>query len=160
MWICSFHRRGISASLMQRTIEPSRRPCARHSMTASTLQGYGPLRVGHADSSDHNVATLGYLRACAGRKGLDVLVEACILLKATESSVANLKLKVGGGCGPALQTNRWSMSLKRTAEGERAFWEMSNSSRTWTAQARSHFSNQWLFSPVPALCRRGALDFM
>ncbi len=45
---------------------------------------------------------LGYFARMCREKGLDVLVEAFIILK-ERNRVKNLKLKVGGGCGPADQ---------------------------------------------------------
>jgi glycosyltransferase involved in cell wall biosynthesis len=44
--------------------------------------------------------TLGYFARMCREKGLDTLVEAFILLK-ERNTVKNLKLKVGGGCGPS-----------------------------------------------------------
>ncbi len=43
--------------------------------------------------------TLGYFARMCREKGLDTLVEAFILLK-ERNRIPNLKLKVGGGCGP------------------------------------------------------------
>jgi len=44
--------------------------------------------------------TLGFFARMCQQKGLDVLVEAFIILK-ERNRVKNLKLKVGGGCGPS-----------------------------------------------------------
>ena len=46
-----------------------------------------------------NPPVLGYFARMCPEKGLDTLVEAFILLKA-RNQVENLKLRVGGGCGP------------------------------------------------------------
>ncbi len=46
--------------------------------------------------------TLGYFARMCREKGLDTLVEAFILLK-ERNRVPGLKLKIGGGCGPADQ---------------------------------------------------------
>jgi glycosyltransferase involved in cell wall biosynthesis len=59
------------------------------------LDGYEP-----AASEPSSPPVLGYFARMCREKGLDTLVEAFILLKERDR-VKNLKLKVGGGCGPA-----------------------------------------------------------
>ena len=57
------------------------------------LEGYG-------EAQSPKTPVLGYFARMCREKGLDVLVEAFIILK-ERNRVPNLKLKVGGGCGPA-----------------------------------------------------------
>ncbi len=59
--------------------------------------------------------TLGYFARMCREKGLDVLVEAFIILK-ERNRVKNLKLKIGGGCGPADEP--LVDNAARAAEGE------------------------------------------
>jgi len=61
------------------------------------LDGYESATAAFEPSSP---PTLGYFARMCREKGLDTLVEAFILLK-ERNRVKNLKLKVGGGCGPA-----------------------------------------------------------
>ncbi len=49
--------------------------------------------------TSHSSPTLGYFARMCREKGLDLLVETFIELK-QRGTVPNLKLKVGGGCGP------------------------------------------------------------
>ena len=51
-------------------------------------------------TSKQNAPVLGYFARMCREKGLDRLVEAFILLKRREG-MKNLKLRVGGGCGPS-----------------------------------------------------------
>lgn len=60
------------------------------------LDGYESAASAFEPSSP---PTLGYFARMCREKGLDTLVEAFILLKERDR-VRNLKLKVGGGCGP------------------------------------------------------------
>jgi glycosyltransferase involved in cell wall biosynthesis len=55
--------------------------------------GYGEIR-------NPGPPTLGYFARMCREKGLDTLVEAFILLK-ERNRVPQLKLKIGGGCGPS-----------------------------------------------------------
>jgi glycosyltransferase involved in cell wall biosynthesis len=57
-----------------------------------------PLNTEHC-SLNTSVPTLGYFARMCREKGLDLLVETFIELK-RRGTVPNLKLKVGGGCGP------------------------------------------------------------
>jgi glycosyltransferase involved in cell wall biosynthesis len=57
------------------------------------LEGYEEIR-------NPGPPTLGYFARMCREKGLDTLVEAFILLK-ERNRIPQLKLKVGGGCGPA-----------------------------------------------------------
>lgn len=58
------------------------------------LDGYAPA------ANPPNPPVLGYFARMCGEKGLDRLIEAFIILKQRDR-VKNLKLRVGGGCGPA-----------------------------------------------------------
>jgi glycosyltransferase involved in cell wall biosynthesis len=60
--------------------------------------------------------TLGYFARMCREKGLDVLIEAFILLK-ERNHVKDLKLKVGGGCGPADEPFVNSLRAKLQAKG-------------------------------------------
>ncbi|HZQ47260.1 MAG TPA: glycosyltransferase family 4 protein [Verrucomicrobiae bacterium] len=60
-----------------------------------SLEGYESVQSPEAP-------VLGYFARMCREKGLDTLVEAFILLK-ERNRVPNLKLKVGGGCGPSDQ---------------------------------------------------------
>ena len=63
-----------------------------------SLEGYGAMP--NAQCPISNAPTLGYFARMCREKGLDLLVEAFIELK-QRGTVPNLKLKVGGGCGPS-----------------------------------------------------------
>src|SRR5881628_1983678 len=52
------------------------------------------------DNGQRTIPVLGYFARMCREKGLDRLVEAFILLKRRERT-KNLKLRVGGGCGPS-----------------------------------------------------------
>jgi len=52
------------------------------------------------DNGQRTIPVLGYFARMCREKGLDRLVEAFILLKRGERT-KNLKLRVGGGCGPS-----------------------------------------------------------
>ena len=54
-------------------------------------------------ASKQGAHVLGYFARMCREKGLDRLVEAFILLKRRERT-RNLKLRVGGGCGPSDKT--------------------------------------------------------
>ncbi|MDB6065055.1 MAG: hexosyltransferase [Pedosphaera sp.] len=58
--------------------------------------------AGYEAAPTANGPVLGYFARMCREKGLDTLVEAFILLK-ERNKVKNLKLKVGGGCGPSDQ---------------------------------------------------------
>ncbi|MEP6663626.1 MAG: glycosyltransferase family 4 protein [Verrucomicrobiota bacterium] len=62
------------------------------------LEGYDSTQ--NLKLKTQNYQTLGYFARMCPEKGLDTLVEAFIALKKQERC-KNLKLKVGGGCGPA-----------------------------------------------------------
>ena len=64
------------------------------------LDGYAEDQGPMPKAQSPEVPTLGYFARMCREKGLDVLVEAFILLK-ERNRIKNLKLKVGGGCGPA-----------------------------------------------------------
>ncbi|MBI5775486.1 MAG: glycosyltransferase family 4 protein [Verrucomicrobia bacterium] len=60
------------------------------------LDGFG---IQNPESRIQNPPVLGYFARMCKEKGLDTLVEAFVILK-QRGKVANLKLRVGGGCGP------------------------------------------------------------
>ncbi len=76
------------------------------------LDGYGPNATANAErgtpstpnferrTSASESPVLGYFARMCREKGLDHLVEAFLLLKRRERT-GNLKLRIGGGCGPA-----------------------------------------------------------
>ncbi|HWF19701.1 MAG TPA: glycosyltransferase family 4 protein [Verrucomicrobiae bacterium] len=61
------------------------------------LDGFELSTLNHQSST---TPTLGYFARMCREKGLDTLVEAFIILKERDT-VKNLKLKIGGGCGPS-----------------------------------------------------------
>lgn len=61
------------------------------------MEGYGSVE---AKIEEPQVPVLGYFARMCREKGLDALIEAFIILK-ERKRVPELKLKVGGGCGPA-----------------------------------------------------------
>ncbi len=61
------------------------------------LDGFEPAAI---NSNQPTPPTLGFFARMCREKGLDTLVEAFIILK-EHDIVKNLKLKVGGGCGPS-----------------------------------------------------------
>jgi glycosyltransferase involved in cell wall biosynthesis len=85
------------ADLMQRRLNlPSER--VRVLLNGLNLDGYAaPLSQG-----DVQPPVLGYFARMCREKGLETLVNAFILLK-KRGRVANLKLRIGGSCGPADQ---------------------------------------------------------
>ena len=64
------------------------------------LDGYEQFQDSKSKVQTSINPTLGYFARMCREKGLDTLVEAFILLK-ERNRVKNLKLKVGGGCGPS-----------------------------------------------------------
>lgn len=62
-----------------------------------SLEGYGETPNAKRQTPDS--PTVGYFARMCREKGLDLLVETFIELK-RRNAVPNLKLKVGGGCGP------------------------------------------------------------
>ncbi len=62
-----------------------------------SLDGYAATQ--NSELRTQNSPTLGYFARMCREKGLDLLVETFIELK-QRGTVPNLKLKVGGGCGP------------------------------------------------------------
>jgi glycosyltransferase involved in cell wall biosynthesis len=64
------------------------------------LEGYEPIQSPRSKIPSPGTPVLGYFARMCREKGLDTLVEAFILLK-ERNRVPNLKLKVGGGCGPS-----------------------------------------------------------
>jgi glycosyltransferase involved in cell wall biosynthesis len=65
------------------------------------LDGYSNAPASEPDSTIPSAGpTLGYFARMCREKGLDTLVESFILLK-ERGRVPHLKLRVGGGCGPA-----------------------------------------------------------
>lgn len=67
-----------------------------------SLEGYEAVQEAKSKVQSPDAPVLGYFARMCREKGLDTLVEAFILLK-ERNRVPNLKLKVGGGCGPADQ---------------------------------------------------------
>lgn len=65
-----------------------------------SLEGYGAAQSPGSKVQSPEPPVLGYFARMCREKGLDTLVEAFIILK-ERNRVPNLKLKVGGGCGPA-----------------------------------------------------------
>jgi glycosyltransferase involved in cell wall biosynthesis len=68
--------------------------------------------------------TLGYFTRMCKEKGLDTLVEAFILLK-HRGRVPHLKLRIGGGCGPADEPFVKTLRRRLAAAGyigETSFW--------------------------------------
>src|SRR3989441_239051 len=84
------------------TVEPTPNP-SQEGSKRSSAPGQFPssegLGVGKATSTQ-GTPVLGYFARMCREKGLDRLVEAFILLKRREGT-KNLKLRVGGGCGPS-----------------------------------------------------------
>src|SRR5436190_2375158 len=71
------------------------------------VQAPGPVSQAQGDkeaeaphSTFHAPPSLGYFARMCKEKGLDTLVAAYILLR-QRNSIKDLKLKIGGGCGPA-----------------------------------------------------------
>jgi glycosyltransferase involved in cell wall biosynthesis len=84
-----------------RKVEPTPDPSQEGSSRSST-PGHFPSWEGPGvgkSTSTESAPVLGYFARMCREKGLDRLVEAFILLKRREG-MKNLKLRVGGGCGP------------------------------------------------------------
>lgn len=64
------------------------------------LAGYEEVWEGRSEAPGRRAPVLGYFARMCREKGLDTLVEAFIRLKA-DGRVGNLRLLVGGSCGPA-----------------------------------------------------------
>ncbi|MEO7297885.1 MAG: glycosyltransferase family 4 protein, partial [Verrucomicrobiota bacterium] len=62
------------------------------------LEGYDSIQ--NSKFEIQNYQTLGYFARMCPEKGLDILAEAFVILK-KGGEFKNLKLKIGGGCGPA-----------------------------------------------------------
>ncbi len=63
------------------------------------LDGYALVRESEAHSREAGPPALGYFARMCKEKGLDLLVDAFIRVK-QRGKVPNLRLKIGGGCGP------------------------------------------------------------
>ncbi|MDB6016705.1 MAG: hypothetical protein JWR19_1194 [Pedosphaera sp.] len=63
------------------------------------LEGYEPVQNPSSQTHGPPTPTLGYFARMCREKGLDTLVEAFIILK-ERNRIPQLKLKIGGGCGP------------------------------------------------------------
>jgi glycosyltransferase involved in cell wall biosynthesis len=63
-------------------------------------EGFEEVRSPKSEIRSDRPPTLGYFARMCREKGLDTLVEAFILLK-ERNRVPQLKLKIGGGCGPS-----------------------------------------------------------
>ena len=84
-----------------RTVEPTPDPSqegSRRSSAPGQFPSTEGLGVGKT-ASKQGTPVMGYFARMCREKGLDRLVEAFILLKRRERT-KNLKLRVGGGCGP------------------------------------------------------------
>jgi glycosyltransferase involved in cell wall biosynthesis len=64
------------------------------------LDGYEKGRKSEVESPKSEIPVLGYFARMCREKGLDRLVEAFILLK-RRVQTKDLKLRIGGGCGPS-----------------------------------------------------------
>ena len=64
------------------------------------LEGYEEVQGSKFEVQSLNAPTLGYFARMCPEKGLDILVDAFIALK-KRNEFKNLKLKIGGGCGPS-----------------------------------------------------------
>ena len=64
------------------------------------LDGFDAAEIANRKSQIANPPALGYFARMCREKGLDRLVEGFILLKRRAGS-QNLKLRIGGGCGPS-----------------------------------------------------------
>src|SRR5205823_5768950 len=85
-----------------RTVEPTPDPSqegSRRSSAPGQFPSTEGLGVGKT-ASKQGTPVLGYFARMCREKGLDRLVEAFILMKRRERT-KNLKLRVGGGCGPS-----------------------------------------------------------
>lgn len=63
------------------------------------LTGYAG-RLSENESSGHRSPAMGYFARMCPQKGLDMLVDAYIIMRES-GRAADLRLKIGGGCGPA-----------------------------------------------------------
>src|ERR1043166_2318978 len=66
------------------------------------VEGQGPSAARSTPETRHAAPSLGYFARICKEKGLDRLVEAYILLR-QRGRVKDLKLKIGGGCGPGAE---------------------------------------------------------
>ena len=76
----------------------------RISPNGINLSGYADVQVSDQKKNQSDLASsspfLGYFARMCKEKGLDTLVSAYIVLRQRDR-IKNLKLKIGGGCGPA-----------------------------------------------------------
>jgi glycosyltransferase involved in cell wall biosynthesis len=87
------------ASLMQKRLRlPAERVRVLHN--GINLDGFHPSA--HPPRHPHSPPTLGYFARMCREKGLENLVDAFVILKKRDQ-VKNLKLRVGGSCGPVDQ---------------------------------------------------------
>jgi glycosyltransferase involved in cell wall biosynthesis len=86
-----------------------------------TLDGYG--EGGGRARETGEAPVLGYFARMCPEKGLGVLVEAFIELR-SRGTVSGLRLKIGGGCGPADQAyvEQMKKRLQREALGDAVSW--------------------------------------
>jgi glycosyltransferase involved in cell wall biosynthesis len=83
-----------------------------------SLAGYDkpPAEPEHGSDSNRPDPVWGYFARMCREKGLDILVEAFIEIK-RRGRVKNLRLRVGGGCGPADQPFVQTLRDRLRAEG-------------------------------------------
>ncbi|MBI3849810.1 MAG: glycosyltransferase family 4 protein [Verrucomicrobia bacterium] len=76
---------------------PADRVCVVHN--GINLEGF-EVRNAEREARHDGAPVLGYFARMCREKGLDTLIEAFIILKQRDR-VKNLKLRIGGGCGPS-----------------------------------------------------------
>src|SRR2546430_2454323 len=80
------------------------------------LAGFTELATGDAATGGKREPVLGYFARMCSDKGLDTLVEAYVLLRRA-GKCNDLKLRVGGGCGPSDQKFVRTLQQRLRAEG-------------------------------------------
>lgn len=119
-----------------------------------SLDGYGDKWRVTSDTSAsaaHPSPVLGYFARMCREKGLDLLVETFIELK-RRNTVPNLKLKIGGGCGPGDES--FVAQLKEHLRRARCLGDVAFHPNLTREQKVSFLQSLTVFS-VPALYGEG-----
>jgi glycosyltransferase involved in cell wall biosynthesis len=130
-------------------------PGARRSLGAATSEGRGApngpevsSQSGVAAAGDSRAPVVGYFARMCREKGLDALVEAYVLLR-QRAKVPNVKLRIGGACGPGDEA--LVRSLRKRLEEKNLLHEVEFHPNLDRAAKLAFLKSLTVFS-VPAVC--------